>query len=112
MSRWQQDRKNRALARLALDFDLPMMHVDNLFDDEEAQPQTADIRRGNRPFEPIEDRLQLVPLNADSMVPDREAHSVSRLLDPHFDRLSLAILQGIAQKIDDDLLHPEAVAFN
>src|SRR5260370_42124425 len=108
--RWQYDAHDRADGRLALDFDLPAVPLDNRTGDLQTKPGAAifsgSILRG--PVETLKNVRQVLGRDADTIVPDLQSRRVTvpaaAAIEEQPDFSSrFGVLDGVVQK---DYHHP------
>src|SRR5690606_1051513 len=97
--------KTSSLALLALDPNMPIVHLDDLPNDVKPEPKPADPAFRTDPLKTPEYALLVFFRDSLAMVLNHETRDRARFRDRDIDRLARGVLHGIGDQIDHYLLH-------
>src|SRR5258708_27646655 len=103
------DHDGRALTQGARHADGATVSLDDAAGDVEPDAETAVVPERSGSLEPRENAIDVLGSDADSAIRHREARPRARSLDTNVDRVSVSVLDGVGDQVDDDLFDARLV---
>src|SRR5262245_17161787 len=85
------------------------MRQGDLAHDPQPEAEAPEVLRRDRALEAIEDPRLVFGGDAGAVIEDREARRCRQRRDPDLDRAPLAVLAGVGEQVDDELLELQAI---